>query len=96
MIKVAKKVGRSICDAVSSVISFAKYACSKARDMMKLFSDGIKSIWKDPKMLLWVSAAGLAAGFAILCPKIIGKICEAVTSFFKCEETLDNLESRFA
>ena len=96
MVNITKKVGSFICDAVSSAISFAKYACSMAKDMMRLIIDGIKSIWEDPKILLWVGAAGLAAGFALLCPNIISKILDAVSSFFTCETTLDDLESRFA
>jgi phage-related protein len=96
MINITKKVGKFICDTVSSAISFAKYACSMAKDMMRLIIDGIKSIWENPKILKWVLAAGLAAGFALLCPDIISKILNAVTEFFTCEKTLDDLESRFS
>jgi hypothetical protein len=64
--------------------------------VFRLFIDGIKSIRENPKLLLWLAAAGLTAAFLAFCPDIIKKISDAVSSFFKCEEKLDNLESKFA
>ena len=69
-----KRAGAFISDAAGTVISFVREACSQAKDLFTSISEGIKTIYEDPKILLWLAAAGLAASALYFCPSITESI----------------------